>query len=260
MNKRLVLPTLLLLIAVPTASFAQANYSMPRAFGLERIVGRMLQPKFGRGTYKKLATEGFYPIGWSRNGKFAYYVEPVDEACGCYFAELVIQDMRSDTEVWHFKNDWEKHVDAEGAPIEDDIRKLWKRNAKMFAEKLREHGIIQSPRFALLPVNFRSAGKSFTAKMAAVRGNDTDGNSRVRKLDLQLSSPTLGKKVIYSKEYKGDDIWVAPLDTAVVGAFKSPYENRVAILMLNVQRGWEGPPHTVNVQFAGGDLINGFRK
>ena len=29
--------------------------------------------------------ENFYPVGWSKDGKFAYYLEPVDEACGCYF-------------------------------------------------------------------------------------------------------------------------------------------------------------------------------
>ena len=28
------------------------------------------------------AIETFYPIGWSNDGKFAYYLEPVDEARG----------------------------------------------------------------------------------------------------------------------------------------------------------------------------------
>ena len=260
MIKRLALFTILYLIAAPTLSPGQTNYTMPRAYSLDRIVSRTLQPKFGRGMYNKLATAGFYPIGWSRDGKFAYFIEPVDEACGCYFAELVIQDMRTDKTVWHFKNDWEKHVDAEGAPIEDDIRKLWKRNAKTFAEKLREYKIEPAPRFFLLPATFRSAGKSYTAKLMTVRADDPDGNSRVRKLDLQFASPTLGKKELYSREYKGDDLWVSPLASAVVGAFKSPYENRVAVIMLNVQRGWEGPPHTVNVQIAGADLTSGFRK
>jgi hypothetical protein len=93
-----------------------------------------------------------------------------------------------------------------------------------------------------------------------VKANDTDGNRRVRKLDLQLLTPTLGKKSLYSKEYKGDDLWVSPLDSIVAGAFKSPYENRIAVLMLNVNRGWEGPPHSVDVQIVGADLTTGFRK
>lgn len=40
--------------------------------------------------------ENFFPIGWSKDGKFAYYLEPVDEACGCYFGKLVIVDLKND--------------------------------------------------------------------------------------------------------------------------------------------------------------------
>jgi hypothetical protein len=260
MVKQLTFTALLVFLTLPSFAQAQTPYAMPRAFDLDRIVSRTLQPKFGRGIYNKLHAEGFYPIGWSRDGKFAYYIEPVDEACGCYFAELVIQDLRTDKVLYHFKNDWEKHVDAEGAPIEDDIRKLWKRNETMFAEKLREHAIVQAPRFSLLPRTFRSVGRSYTAKLTAVRSSDPDGNRRVRRLNLELLSPTLGKKSLYSKQYNGDDLWVSPLDSTVAGVFKSPHENRVAVVMLNVQRGWEGPPHTVDVRLAGADLTTGFRK
>ena len=55
-------------------------------------------------------------------------------------------------------------------------------------------------------------------------------------------------------------MYVSPLDVAVAGAFKSPFENRVAVVMLKVQRGWEGPPHTVEAQIAGADLGSGFRR
>ena len=50
------------------------------------------------------------------------------------------------------------------------------------------------------------------------------------------------------------------LYAAVAGALKSPYENRAAVILLKVQRGWEGPPHTVEFQIAGADLIKGFKK
>ena len=35
--------------------------------------------------------EKFYPIGWSKNGLFAYIIEPVDEAAGQYFFKFVIK-------------------------------------------------------------------------------------------------------------------------------------------------------------------------
>jgi hypothetical protein len=243
-----------------SASAQVTQYRLPRPVGLSSFVRTNLQPRFGRGMYNKLLVEGFYPIGWSRDGKFAYYTEPVDEACGCYFAELAIVDLRTDKVLWQFKNEPNDRVDAQGAPVADDIGKLWKRNEKVFAERLLEHRIEQLPRFTLLPSAFRSSGRSYIARVSSTFGKDEDGNRRIRKLDLVFSSPALGRKSLYSAEYTGDGMYTSPLDAIVAGAFKSPYENRVAIVMLHVQRGWEGPPHTVNVHIAGADLSGGFRK
>jgi len=247
---------------IPAA--AQTGYSQPRAVNLEPIVRRTFKSFYVRpypgGMIQQLGVEGFYPIGWSRDGKFAYYTEPVDEACGCYFAELAIVDLRTDKVLWEFKNEANDRVDKDGAPIEDDIAKLWKRNEKLFVDKLREHKIEQVARFSLLPPTFRSAGKSYSAKMATVRGNDEDYTRRVRKLDLKLTSPLLGSKSLFSAEYKPDEMYSSPLDVGVAGALKSPYENRVVVVMLTVVRGWEGPPHTVGINIAGADLVKGFRK
>ena len=243
---------------------AQSNYTIPRAVKVDSIVRRNFRSFFVRlypgGPMQLLYAEGFYPIGWSRDGKFAYYVEPVDEECGCYFAELHIVDLRTDKDLWKFENRPEERMDEKGKMLEDNMQKLWARNKKMFSDKLREHGIEQTARFSLLPTTFRSAGKTYTTRVTASRSNDPDGLRRVRKLSLDLSSPTLGNKSLYAAEYKGNEIYGSPLDVAVAGAFKSPYENRVAVVLLKVQRGWEGPPHTVDIQIAGADLDRGFRK
>lgn len=37
----------------------------------------------------------FYPIGWSKDGHFAYITEPADEAAGLYFFKFRIQDRKS---------------------------------------------------------------------------------------------------------------------------------------------------------------------
>jgi hypothetical protein len=49
------------------------------------------------------------------------------------------------------------------------------------------------------------------------------------------------------------------LDAAVVGALKSPFENRVAVIAIEVMRGWEGPPHTADIRIVGADLFGGFK-
>lgn len=240
---------------------AQTNYSIPRAVALDPIVRRTFRSFFVRaytgGPIQQLYTDGFYPIGWSRDGKFAYYTEPVDEECGCYFAELHIIDLRTDKVLWKFDNKPMDRMDEKGIPIPDDMQKLWARNRQMFSEKLAEHGIEQLARFALLPRSFSSRGKTYSAKITAPKGKDDDGLVRARSVLLDLSSPTLGRKTLYSADYRGD-MYGGPLDVAVAGAFKSPHENRAAIIMINVKRGWEGPPHTVDVSIAGADLVNGF--
>lgn len=193
------------------------------------------------------------------SGKFAYYVEPVDEACGCYFAELRIQDLKTDQIVWQFKNDPESRVGADGAPLEDDIQKLWKRNQERFNEKLNEHKIVPT-RFVLLGRNFNSGGKAYRSKLTTRKDFDEDfGLDRVRSVRLDLYTPTLGSKTIFTAEEK-DEKFLSPLDVAVIGALKSPFEDRAAIVMVTLQRGWEGPPHTVDAKIVGADLKNGYKK
>ncbi len=264
MQRRFVLAALLIFIFLPSVTLAQNSYAMPRAINYEPIARRTFRSFYVRGypggPIQQLSPEGFFPIGWSRDGKFAYYSEPVDEECGCYFAELKIIDLRTDKVLWEFKNKPQERIDAKGTPIADDMQKLWKRNEKMFVEKLREHGIEQTPRFSLLPATFRSGTKSYTAKVTRTKGTDDDGRLRIRQWSLDLTSPTLGKKSLYTRQYKGDEIYVSPLDAAVAGVFLSPFEKRAAVVMIKVQRGWEGPPHNVEPQIAGADLDSGFKK
>ena len=263
MKTRSIRIATLIIIAISTfaPALSQTNYGQPRAVSFDRILRRAFPQYYGQQEYQQLLPEAFYPIGWSRDGKFAFYVEPPDEACGCYFAELVIQDLRTDKELWKFKNDPESRLNAKGEIIEDDMRRLWLRNQKLFSKKLREHGIIPHARFALLGRDFTVGGKTYTTKVTAPKSKDDEYDmDRVASLVLQLSTSSLGKKTLHTAEYKGKDILAAPLDVTVAGAFKSPYENRVAIVMINVFRGWEGPPHPTDNVIVGADLRTGFRK
>jgi hypothetical protein len=263
MKTRLIRIAALITIAMSTSVhvLSQTNFVQPRKVSFDRLLRQTFPQYHGRLEYQQLLTEGFYPIGWSRDGKFAYYVEPPDEACGCYFAELVIQDLRTDKELWKFKNDPESRTNAKGEIIDDDIRRLWRRNQKLFSDKLHEHGIIPLSRFALLGKTFTVGGKIYRTKVTASKSKDDEYEmDRVKSIALELNSPSLGKKTIFTGEYKGDEIYAAPLDITIAGAFKSPYENRVAIVLINVHRGWEGPPHPTDNVIIGADLRTGFRK
>ena len=262
-NRPILFSTLLLItLSIPAAVSAQtgaASYRVPSKVDLHPIVRQTFSDYFGGDGLTPPETEGFFPIGWSRNGKFAYYVEPVDEACGCYFAELRIQDLNSDKVLWEFKNDPESRTNADGSPIEDDIRRLWRRNRKLFNRKLAEYGIVPATRFTLLGRSFSSGGRLFTANLTTRKThNDGFGLDYIRSVKLELSSPALGRKTLYSAENNKESY--PTLEMAVAGALKSPFENRAAVVMVYIVRGWEGPPHPVSVQIAGADLKNGFEK
>lgn len=80
---------------------------------------------------------------------------------------------------------------------------------------------------------------------------------RVNKLSLSVNSPELGRKIIYTSDHSTDEYWFM-LDASVIGAIKSPFERRAAIVMAEVMRGYEGPPHTADLRLVGADMVNGF--
>jgi len=45
----------------------------------------------------------------------------------------------------------------------------------------------------------------------------------------------------------------------VLGHLKSPYEPRVAVVLIEAWRGYEGPPHATNVKVVGASLTAGFK-
>ncbi len=250
---------LLFVLATPLLSLAQdTSYSVPKKVDLEKAVEKTFPDYFGH-EYPHLIPETFFPIGWSRDGKFAYYVEPVDEACGCYYAQLTIQDLRTDKIIWEYKYNQGDEMDENGKmPDLDTIEKLWTKNQKLFSEKLSENGIVAS-NSSLLGKTFTSGARKYTAKANITKGENPDGyEPRVDKISLILSTPKLGSKQVYSVDHSKEEYWFM-LDAAVIGALKSPFENRVAVIAIEVMRGYEGPPHTADVRIVGADLVSGFK-
>lgn len=253
--KRLISALLIGLFA--TFAVVAQTYSIPKKLPLEPAVRREFRGWVNPAArYPGLIPETFFPIGWSRDGKFAYYIEPVDEECGCYFAHFVIQDMRTDKIVWEFKYNQDDTFNDKGEMTgPGTLRALWKKNAKLFSDKLSEHAILPRPSI-LLGKTFTS-GSAFTTKALVTMGKDQYDDDRVTRLSITLSSKKLGIKSVYFVNHTKDE-YNGTLDAAVLGAIKSPFEDRVAIVGMEVSRGWEGPPHTGDIFIVGADLTSGF--
>lgn len=212
---------------------------------------------FLKGDYKTVAEEEsggmikekFYPLGWSKTGAFAYLVEPADEACGCYFAHLVIQDTRTD------KILWERDYRGEESGKET-LKSHWAKHKKEFSRKLAEYGIRAQKQFAVQSsaVNFQT--DVLTPELAInTTGVDFDLAGDVV---LQLVSKEKGRKTIYKKTYDPKK-YEAFQDAEIAGSLASPFEPRAAVVMIETYRGYEGPPSITRIRIVGTSLTNGFQ-
>ena len=188
----------------------------------------------------------FYPIGWSFDGNFAFIREPADEACGCYFFDLVIMDMLNDRVIW----EWNYNDEGEGATRST----VWGNNYTLLKNRLLENKIIPSEGFTLEPLTFAHKNNQYAIKYSTQKNADWDfGN--IEKFKIELTSSDLGRKTLTSGTYDEFDM---RLEFNVSGVLKSPFEDRVIVVYSELIRGYEGPPNITNFGLSGGHLRTGF--
>lgn len=198
-----------------------------------------------------LLREHFYPIGWSNDGsKFAFLVEPADEACGCYFAHFVIQDVRDDKILWEKKYEGDERA-------EESLKTFWQANRREFSDRLDEHKIIVPKRFVLEKPDFAYKGDQLDARLA-VNTKEEDFLSVSGDVTLQLVSKRAGAKTIYERKFDPKKLETF-MDAELGGVLVAPFEARAAVIVVETYRGYEGPPHITRLRIVGADLINGFR-
>jgi hypothetical protein len=239
-----------------------ASFTQPAKLRLDGLIRRRFSDYYIKRDYgwEVLITEGFYPIGWSKDGKFAYYTEPGDEACGCYFAKLVIVDLVSDKALWSFDYDSSRVEDEGRKNPPTTINALWRENRKLFSDKLNEFQIKPQGRFSFLLFPINRAGDQLRADLKIKENKEEDGRAYgvVAQGTLQLTSRRNGEKIVFDHNYiKPDE--ALPLDLKVLGYVKSPFEERIALVLIEIYRGYEGPPHTAQIKIAGASLSSGFK-
>ena len=201
---------------------------------------------------RTLIKELFYPIGWSKDGKFAFYVEPPDEACGCYFGHLVIQDLRTDKILWE-----KKHEGSEEK--EENLQTVWRQNQKEFSRKLAEYGIVAQKRFVRQASAFKYQTDNLTPKLINnVKFEDGSDLGISGKFFVQLISKQQGAKTLYERTFDPEK-YESFIDVELSGSLLSPFEPRAAVILVERRRGWEGPPHVTLVRVVGAALTAGFK-
>lgn len=200
--------------------------------------------------------ESFYPIGWSRDGKFAYYTEPVDEACDCYFGKLVISDLKNDSVVWQFDYSSDEPEASDKKPR--SLAALWKANRKLFSAKLNENNIEPHGAVRVLPNPITYKTDRITPTLSFERKPMSEADriyGDISRVTVMVSSLQSGKKMVFDEKYPEGK----PLYVGMIGYLKSPLEPRVAIILIEIYRGYEGPPHVGAVRIVGVSLDKNFQ-
>ncbi|HMO81469.1 MAG TPA: hypothetical protein PKD24_11835 [Pyrinomonadaceae bacterium] len=202
---------------------------------------------------QKYITASFYPIGWSRDGKFAYLVVPADEACGCLTLHIFIQDLRTDRVVW------KETYDGEAEPeIPETLDTAWPKVQNDYSAKLRQYGIEQADKFELIHPAIRLDNDVLTPEVTVAI--ETDGVFEVDgTVTVRMVSQRNGVKTISRNRYHRKDV-NSIRNAEIAGSLISPFEKRAAVILIEEHRGYEGPPNVTRIRVVGSTLTTGFKK
>jgi hypothetical protein len=183
--------------------------------------------------------EKFYPIGWSKDGKFAYALEPPDQACGCYIFELFIRDLEHDSILWHYfymsdANGSQLGQEGRKHKVYTDIGHLWKGESSYFTEKLSRFDIIGASSNNEISSD---SGNSFSLEEIYKQAATSEYGYKYVDSAIVLQGNKMLMKAC-TKEYKQ----LPPLRVLKAGLIKNPYNGMMTILLGYASKGWEGPP------------------
>jgi len=199
----------------------------------------------------------FYPIGWSRDGKFAYAIEKPNEAADCQPAGFYIQNMVTDKMVARIEGCYETPD-----PDHPDIHRYFAKKSGQIRRLLHRYGIRQTiTDLRSFPIGSDQRGYGVDLHARYANAPQIFGNSEKFLTSLRL---TLHKKRNYAIQ-KSKTIFTQHLkptdgyyDAVVTGYIDSPFEQRIAVILVYIQRGWEGPPNVTQIKLVGGSLVKEF--
>ena len=189
------------------------------------------------------------PLGFSHDGKFAYIIEPADEACGCYFFELHIQDLNSDKKLYQKRFMYEEVTSQKWY-------QAWNDHGEFLIKKIQAHDIVlTAPKAQKLPIQTDSGTLQLRLDLEKKPDENMPNGEVVNLARVWLASDQLGEKRIASLRFPNN--YVLGYEQGCY--IKSPFEDRVAIVVLREDRGWEGPPNTINPVVIGALLKTRFQ-
>jgi hypothetical protein len=221
--------------------------------------------KVGNSNIKGLAKlhkerqHGFYPIGWSRDDRFAFLIDyATHPAQDTHYIELVIQNVLYNDVVYSWRGSYitPDSLDEEPAKNKaihnDHIVSTWKRYYTALRRKLNEFNIKQPATFNWLIGNSFSYN-SDSYKIETELATHPITGDPAAKITLSCSK---GSRFMFVKNNTVEDI--EKID--VHGTLISPYEERGVVLIELTFKGDSEKEPKRQLRLVGFDLINNFEK
>ena len=191
-----------------------------------------------------------YVLGWSKDGKLAFIENRGIDGRGGHDLHFTIQDMVEDVNVFYKRINWYDDDNyGENPELAQTFEECIKSNSKEFNSELKKYKIILNP-----------------VKIESLPAVDKKGNRISFKIDNskeyigQYSLPHMDYEIIAIKNNKYkllSKIENKMCDYVMPTAFiKSPYEDRIALIVANAEYVFEG--REVFINFYGCNLESGF--
>ena len=208
-----------------------------------------------------------FPIGWSRDGKFAYAVlRDWDDAIGnIIHFQFIIQDMIDNKALWKFQLSYDLEIPkdyqlyqmgSDGTKkyigAETLFRMIWNKNQKIFIEKLTKYQINQDKQ---VMKQFPIAYNKDVIDCGMNLGSQTDA-SKGQPIDLAVTMVSLknGLKNVWGA--KG----IQAYGGKVEGYFAGPLNETIALVISKYIPSYAGYPVEVVPVIQGVSIEQGFKK
>lgn len=233
---------LIIIFTAPTAWAQKTSFSIYRQPARVDLYDNAPRADTGK-TYASCMYTEFYPIGWSRQGEFAYFTFFDDyDASGMAWLNLYIFDAKKDTIVAQLAPEKEYWT-------ETLVDTIWHENKQFFTKLLDSFGIVQQ--------------KTILSKFPIVLKNDTGtfkflcrtDTSWVEAEDSPYGFPCFDTLVIRLHAEKGgfekviyNGSGYVAFGYSIPGFIKDPFDSSLFFIPLVLTHwGWEGPPHTTSI-------------
>jgi hypothetical protein len=192
----------------------------------------------------------FYPLGYSSDGKIAYVKEYDTDPADMVLIRTFVQDLVSDKIVWQDEYRVEENISN------IDFKSFWRERHVTIANKLKQYKIKPFKNLKFEPKYYTFKNNTFLLNSVYKSSFRKDwGKKFLDSSSITLGTKNLGIKTIDSRVYTDEHI----LARKAIGFIPLGESDRVAVVVANIHRGWEGPPHNLSYDIVGASLKVGFK-